>query len=158
MGARGPVPKRDAQRRRRNKPEVETTEAAGAEVVPVPKGSSKWHPVARRWFDALAESGQSRFYEPSDWATAELLAESMSRDLREQVVGVSKDGDVVKAVVPINGARLASYLKGCSLLLVTEGDRRRARLELGRAAPESAGGGGGGSVSWLDAARRTGAG
>lgn len=154
MGARGPVPKRDGQRRRRNKPEVETTEAPGAPEVAVPKGNSRWHPVARRWFDALAASGQSRFYEPSDWATAELLAESMSRDLREQVVGVTKDGDVVKATVPINGARLASYLKGCSLLLVTEGDRRRARLELGRPDPAAGSGDSGGAVSWLDAARR----
>lgn len=139
MGTRGPVPKRDSQRRRRNKPEVQATEADGAAEVAVPKGNARWHPVARRWFDALAVSGQSRFYEPSDWATAEVLAESMSRDLREGA--------------PINSGRLAAYLKGFSSLLATEGDRRRVRLELSR--PDADAGESGGSVSWLDAARRS---
>ena len=54
------------------------------------------HPAARRWFESLAESGQSAFYEPSDWATAYVLAETMSRELRPRVVGVTKDGDVIK--------------------------------------------------------------
>lgn len=154
MGERGPVPKRSSQRRRRNKPEdgVEVDQAQGAAKVPVPKANSKWHPIAKRWFEALAASGQSHFYEPSDWATAELLAEAISRELRPKVVGITEAGDPVKAETAITGSALQALLKGMSSLLVTEGDRRRARVELERPKPESEGGGGG--VAWLDDARR----
>lgn len=154
MGNRGPVPKRSSQRRRTNEPEGgPITQADGAVVVPVPAADESWHPVARAWFESLAGSGQSRFYEPSDWATAVLMAESMSRDLEEQVVGITDSGQVVKAKIPLKGASLSAYLRAMSVLLVTEGDRRRARVELSR--PDPVGhGDAGGAVSWLDAARR----
>lgn len=136
MGARGPVPKRSEQRRRVNKPAGgEITKAKGATVVPVPEPDEEWHPVARQWYDALARSGQSAFYEPSDWATAVLIAESMSRDLREQVVGITETGVVVRDVIPLKGASLSAYLKAFGNLLTTEGDRRRVSLELQRNAP-----------------------
>lgn len=131
--SRGPVPKREAQRRRQNEPEAPIDRAPGAAEVEVPKPNPKWHPIAKRWFESLARSGQSAFYEPSDWATAELIAESMSRDLKPQVVGIKEEtGEPVMATIPLKGASLAAYLKAFSVLLVTEGDRRRARLELER--------------------------
>jgi hypothetical protein len=131
--SRGPVPKRESQRRRQNEPEVPVEKADGAAEVPLPRPNPKWHPIAKRWFESLARSGQSAFYEPSDWATAELIAESMSRDLKPQVVGIKEEtGEPVMATIPLKGASLAAYLKAFSVLLVTEGDRRRARLELER--------------------------
>lgn len=136
-GAGGPPPKRSSQRRRTNTPAAgEPQHAWGAAVVKPPRVNGKWHPVAKRWFLALKESGQSQFYEPSDWAAAELIAESMSRDLRPQVVGITEDGKVVKDTIPLKGASLAGYLKAFAALLVTEGDRRRVRLELERPSPE----------------------
>ena len=120
--------------------------------MPVPKGNTKWHPIAKRWFESLARSGQAAFYEPSDWATAELLAEAISRELRPKVVGITAAGEVVKAEAALTGSALQALLKGMSSLLVTEGDRRRARVELERPKPEPEGGDGG--VSWLDDARR----
>lgn len=154
-GRGGPPPKRSSQRRRQNKPAGgEIDRAPGAAEVPVPKANSKWHPVAKRWFESLAASGQSVFYEPSDWATAELIAESMSRDLKPQVVGVNEDtGEPVMAVIPLKGASLAGYLKAFAALLVTEGDRRRARIELER--PKSGASEGAANVSWLNEARRS---
>jgi len=133
MAERGPVPKRSDQRRRRNKTEP-VAKAQGGGSKP-PPASSKWHPVARRWFQSLKKSGQSRFYEDSDWATAYLLAESISRELKPQPIGNTEDGDVIYASLPPKGASLAAWLKAMTSLLVTEGDRRRARLELA-AAPE----------------------
>lgn len=131
--SRGPVPKRSDQRRHREKPEVPIETAIGAAEVVVPDPDPDWHPIASRWFVSLAESGQSVFYEPSDWATAFLIAESMSRDLSPQFVGINeKSGEVEKDVIPLKGASLAAYLKAMSVLLVTEGDRRRARVELMR--------------------------
>jgi len=115
----------------------------------VPRVNSRWHPIAKRWFQALAASGQAQFYEPSDWAAAELLAESMSRDLRPQVVGITDSGKVVKESIPLKGASLAAYLKAFGSLLVTEGDRRRVRLELERPVPEG-GEEGGDNVTFLD--------
>lgn len=136
MAARGPVPKRATDRRRTNKPasgEQITQAPAGAKKVRVPRADSSWHRVARSWYQSLAKSGQSAFYEPSDWATAYLLAESLSRELNEQVVGFSAEQGIAWASVPLKGASLSAYLKAMSSLLVTEGDRRRARLELQRA-------------------------
>lgn len=119
LSAAGPVPKRTEQRRRRNKPEVAVERAEGAPAVPVPSADPEWHEIARDWFESLARSGQSRWYEPSDWATARYVAEAMSRNLSA--------GSKFSAVL------FASVLSGMSTLLATEGDRRRMRLELERA-------------------------
>lgn len=138
MGSRGPVPKRSNQRLgHRAKADVESvTSAPAAPSVGAPDADPSWHPVASRWFESLAQSGQSRFYEPSDWSTACLVAESMSRDLNPQFVGFAQTGrDTTEpefASIPLKGASLAAYLKAMSNLLVTEGDRRRAALELQR--------------------------
>lgn len=129
----GPPPKRAAERRRVNKPAAgEVTSAPGAPVVEVPPADEGWHPVARRWFDSLALSGQSRFYEPSDWGTAVTVAETLSRELKPQVVGTTEEGEPIWAEVPIRGASLNAILKAMTGLMVTEGDRRRSRLELER--------------------------
>lgn len=96
--------------------------------------------MARAWYESLAGSGQSVWYEPSDWATAVLVAESISRDLKPQVVGVHPEtGEPVWATIPLRGTSLAAYLKAFTALVVTEGDRRRARLELqrGQVEPDS---------------------
>jgi hypothetical protein len=135
----GPVPKRSTQRRRRNKPaggEIDRAEAAGSFTPP--KANSKWHPTAKIWFDSLAASGQARYYEPSDWALAIFLAEAMSRELKPQYVGTSETGDVIREVLPVKGASISALLKGMTSLLISEGDRRRMRLELERNGPAPA--------------------
>ena len=119
----GPPPNRSDQRRRVNKPEgVQVTKAPGAETVVPPDADRDWHPVATRWFDSLKTSGQSVFYEDSDWAAAYITAESMSREL--------STGE------PINASIFQGWLKAMGSLMVTEGDRRRARLELQRPSAE----------------------
>lgn len=133
MGDRGPVPKRTDQVRRRNVPETPVDTAPASLDVDVPEADENWHAIARQWYISLAASGQSIFYEPSDWATAYLIAESISRDLNPQFVAVTEQGEVVKEKIPMKGASLAAYLRAMSVLLATEGDRRRSRLELQRA-------------------------
>ena len=160
-GSRGPIGKQPEQRRRRNKPQ-ETTKARSTPKattnysrVPVPRVDSRWHPVAKRWYQALKGSAQAQFYEPSDWALAQVLAESISRELNPQkiVVGKGDNAKVVEISMPPRGASLAAWLKGMTALMVSEGDRRRLQLELQRPDPAAAGVEGGGSVSWLDDAR-----
>ncbi len=120
MGTRGPIGKRSEEimGHRSKEEKGSITKAPGAPVVTVPEPDEDWHPIARRWYEALAESGQSRFYEPSDWAAAAFAAEAMTRNLR-------------------GGERFSAQLftgvwSAMNDLLTTEGDRRRVRMELQR--------------------------
>lgn len=137
MGSRGPVPNRSDQRRRRNEPEVPITTAPGADDAEQPAPDEAWHLIARRIYDSLAESGQSHYYEPSDWAAAYLMCESISRDLQPQFVGFTDSGEVITESIPLKGASLSAYRAVMATLLMTEGDRRRASLELQRGGQEA---------------------
>jgi hypothetical protein len=133
MGERGPPPKRADKRRRHTKQEDKPDSVPVNGAVKPPPVNSDWHPIAKRWFKSLKDSGQSIYYEPSDWGMAYVLAESMSRDLNPQVVAVPEStGEPVFETVPMKGASLAAYLKGMTALLVSEADRRRAGVELTR--------------------------
>lgn len=151
-GAGGPPPKRSDQRRRTNSPGTQTAPAGDEPTIP--DADLEWHPVARMWFQSLACSGQSQFYEASDWATAYLIAEAMSRELNPQpiVIGRGESAEVEMHNLPPKGASLAAWLKAMTSLLVTEGDRRRLRLELERQGPAESEGGA--DVSELDEYRR----
>ena len=143
-GIPGPPPKKDAERRRRNKtPESgENLSAIPAEVVNVdellvgeveiPEPDEDWHPIARQMYESVMKSGQVLWMEPSDWSVLYLMCESISRDLKPQVIGITEDGEVKKAIIPLKGASLTSYLKGMSELMMLEGSRRKLRLELER--------------------------
>ena len=101
-------------------------------------GDDGWHPLAREWYRSLASSGQSQFYEASDWATAKVLAELLSKALQS--------GKVMAALVE-------RWQVGATELLTTEGARRRARIELEREADDD-GAQEAGDVSELDEYRR----
>lgn len=121
MGARGPVPKRSTERRRRNKASKPDIAPAVTATVDVPKANSRWHPIARRWYDSLAKSGQSQFFEPSDWTSAYLAAEMMSALVRQ----------------PRPSAQMfAALWSAMADLLTTEAARRRVRLEIDRGQPD----------------------
>jgi hypothetical protein len=131
----GPPPKRSDQRRRRNEPARPVVKPEGAGEVEVPRANSQWHPTAKRWYASLAASGQSVFFEPSDWAMAYVVAESISRELKPQAI-VTQSGKVVKVAQPPKAASLAAWLKAAGALMMTEGDRRRLGVELQRPQPD----------------------
>jgi len=109
---------------------VGTAGADDAAFTP-PDADPKWHTIAKRFYSSLSESHQSVFYQPSDWSAAWLIAETISRELKPKVVGVHPvTGRSVIAEQPITGAAMSAILKGMSGLLVTQGDRLRAGLEL----------------------------
>lgn len=117
MGTRGPVPKRSDQRRRENKPEIALATAAASRQARIPAASRDWHPLARDMYRSLKSSGQSAFFEPSDWQAARLAAEATSRMLKAERFS----------------AVLLSAVDGMwSRLLMTEADRRRLRIELAK--------------------------
>ena len=134
----GPVPKRSEERRRRNarteagaSTEVEKLEAPGS--VDAPEPDEDWHPIALGLYRSVEDSAFRRFYEPSDWMVLFLTCESLSRDLGEQFVGVNEaTGEVLKDTIPLKGASLTAYSRVFASLLLTDGERRRLRLEIDR--------------------------
>jgi hypothetical protein len=126
MGARGPIAKRSEERMgHRSKDEKDSItkapSAPPAELPDLPEPDPNWHEIATDWYLSLRESGQAQFYQPSDWAVARYAAELMSR-------GLSSDR-------PPNGQYVAALNSVMTALLTTEGDRRRARIELERKKP-----------------------
>lgn len=114
----GPVPKRSEERIRRNKPDVEITklEAQGAVRQPelmIPDA----HPFIVEFWEALGESAQSQYYEPSDWAYARWVLHFADG----QIKGSRPSAQMVQALNTSFGD-----------LLVSEGSRRRVRLEIER--------------------------
>lgn len=128
MGNRGPIPKRKTElngHRSRAELDGETvTTAAGADRVPVPAAARDWHPIAKRLWNAMKQSGQARFYEPSDWA----YAYSLMDDLSYYKNGSKRSGQM-----------LASIYSAMEKLLITEGDRRRVQIELSRPGDDAEG-------------------
>jgi hypothetical protein len=81
--------------------------------IPIPEANPSWHPTAQSWFRSLALSGQSDFYEASDWATAVFCAQIYDMFLR-----------TYKATL------LPSFVRLSERLGVTVIDRKRNRIEL----------------------------
>lgn len=148
MGARGPVPKRSNQRRRRNKESKPTkakakTPASKPNRIAPPRVNGQWHSIAKDWYRSLAESGQAQFFEPSDWQAARLVADELSRYLRSKK----------------RSAMMFSYIwTAMGDLLTTEATRRRLKLEIERELPEEDGDQEAAEIAKLDDYRRRAAG
>lgn len=118
MPITGPVPKRSDQRVRRNKPDVEidTIEAFGQVEIP-DLGLTNPHPVIRDLYESLKDSAQSRYYEPSDWQFARFTLHFANK--------------LIRSGKP-SGQMLATVSSMLTELLVSEGARRRVRIEVER--------------------------
>ena len=81
--------------------------------IVIPEANPGWLPVARSWYNSLKLSGQSDFYEASDWATAVAAAQSYDIFLRTY-----------------NAAILSSFVRLSERLGATISDRKRSRIEL----------------------------
>lgn len=140
----GPAPKRSAERRRTNTPAAGDPRVLDVDALPddlpfpikgavrAPQGDGDWHPLVQEMWESFHSSGSAMFWEPSDWMSAKLMCESLSRDLGEQVVGVTPLGEAIYAEIPLKGASLSAYSKLMGMLMLTEADRRRAGLEVKR--------------------------
>lgn len=119
MGDRGPIPNRSGDysradnEHRAGRPDVTKGEAKPATI---PEPDPDWHPIARMLWDAALESGQSDFYQSTDW----VFLYSVCEDLTHYK---SWDGKR-------NGQLLSTIYSALSELLITEGARRRVRIEL----------------------------
>jgi hypothetical protein len=121
VGIKGPIPKRSDQRHGHRTVEVEKVKAAprrGAAYV-APLAAGEWHPLAKRWWQGLRRSDQAvQYYQPSDWEHAYAWTQMWSEQLESGRP---------------SAMFLATWDSAMGRLLVTEGDRRRVRIELERA-------------------------
>lgn len=118
MGGRGPVPKRSDDRARRNATEIEITkiEVNGPAEQP-PLGLVEPHPIIVDLWESLSESAQSEFYEPSDWQFARFTLHFADNLIKQGRPSAQMFQGITSAL---------------SDLLVSEGSRRRLRMEVER--------------------------
>lgn len=128
--APGPVPRREAELARplhRRGAEQRRTTRGVARPAAIPDHDPEWHPIAIQLYLACQDSGQADFYQTSDWAMLWSLCEDLSQ---------------YKSQSRRSGQMLAAIYGQMNSLLITEGERRRVRIELDAPAadnPEKAG-------------------
>lgn len=123
----GPVPNRSddlSRKRDANRGDRPDLKAGTLRPVTIPHADPDWHPIARKMWDALKTSGQADFYQNSDWAFAYSLMDDLSMYKKPLL---SKDGVEYHKR---SGQMLQTIMTSLERLLVTEADRRRARVEL----------------------------
>lgn len=114
----GPVPEREqnlARPRSRKGGDQQAVTKGELRGVTVPHADPDWHPIARKLWDSLKTSGQADFYQNSDWAFAYSICDDLS---------------YYKGAGKRSGQMLQTIYTAMERLLVTEGDRRRVRIEL----------------------------
>lgn len=119
----GPIPARsDELSRERDANRGDRTPIRTGEMLPVtvPHADPDWHPIARKVWESLKSSGMRSFYQNSDWAIAYSLMDDLSHYKKSE---------------KRSSMQLAAIMQSLTALGLTEGDRRRMRVEL--ALPES---------------------
>ena len=127
MGVKGPIGKRDEERVRRNIPEnpTETVTMIGAVKIPELGDMSyegETHPLISEMYDSIKASAAVKYYEPTDWQFARLTLYTLNQEL----IASRHQGK------PVGAMKLTAINQMLSALLLTEGDRRRVRLEIER--------------------------
>lgn len=104
-----------------NRPDRPEVKYGELRPVKVKKADPKWHPIAKMIYESFRTSGQADYCQQSDWAYAWLLCDQIS--------------DFKTAAKP-SAMMFAAIQSGLHSLLITEADRRRARIELSRPVKE----------------------
>lgn len=116
--ARGPVPHREddlARPRSRRGSQAPAVTRGLARDARAPGPDPSWHPIASQLWEAVIASGQADFYQQSDYAVLYSLCDDLSHFKRS----AKRSAQMAQTIYSALGS-----------LLVTEGDRRRARIEL----------------------------
>lgn len=134
MGVRGPIGKRDEERVRRNIPEDPTVTVQMHGLVTIPELGDmshlgETHPLISEMYESIKQSASVKYYEPTDWQFARMTLYMLNQEL----IAAAHNGK------PVGAMKLTAINQMLSALLLTEGDRRRARLEIERAPAESNG-------------------
>lgn len=116
----GPIPNRSTDlSRERDADRADRPSLKKGEMLPVriPGPDGSWDSIALKLWYSLEESGQSKFYQQSDWAYAYIIVNELSEYLKSEGKGRS-------------AMRFQVIMQSLANLLVTEADRRRIRIEL----------------------------
>lgn len=114
----GPVPKRSSDRGRQPYDNViEKVQAFGVVSKPKLGLGNDVHPIITDFWDSIGESAQSRYYEPSDWQYLRVSLHFLNKLLNT--------GKPSAQMLTVVNQMLTD-------LLVSEGSRRRVRLEIER--------------------------
>lgn len=117
----GPIPKRSEERTRRNEPALGA--ARMGEMLPVKKPSAdraNWHKRALSYYESAEKSGQTAYWQQSDWETLKIAC-----DLLTNFYDAVDRGGRGSSMI------MENFLKIVGDLGMTEGSRRRdLRLEL----------------------------
>lgn len=114
---RGPVPAHSSELSRprdANRTDRPDLKKGVRQEVTIPAADPEWDHVATQLWEALQTSGQSDFYQDSDWAYAYMLMDDITQYRRGKR----------------SGQMAATIYSAMTALLITEADRRRARIEL----------------------------
>lgn len=137
MGATGPVPNRDqdlARDRNRNGRDIPEASHGLLQPVQIPDMDENWHPIAKMVYESARTSGQNEWYQNSDWAILWSLCEDLSH-YKSGSKGVDKlTGELYEKAR--SGQMLQTIMSTMTSLLLTEGERRRVRIELQKPEPE----------------------
>lgn len=120
----GPVPKPEAQRRRRNKPksygEAEPVKTTAAHAAP--ELGFDAHDLVQSLWQSLAGSVEGKFYSPADWQRARIEMHFLNELLTAGRTPGAQAWTAVQA--------------GLSALLISPADKRRIGIELQAAASD----------------------
>ena len=130
----GPIPRQEATlarpRERKGSNQQATTKGERRDVLwpPVP---SEWGSLARGLYEGARDSGQADFYQQSDVAYLMLVLEETNRYMEPYGTRLDPETGEMVAVYPKRSGQLFQALhSSMQSLLLTEGERRRARIEL----------------------------
>lgn len=123
----GPVPNRSENlarpRERKGGDQIPVTNGV-ARPVEWPEPDAGWHDIAKMVWDGAKNSGQADFYQQSDIALLYSLCDDLSFYKKPFTTRDGLEYD------KRSGQMLQTIMSSLASLLLTEGDRRRVRLEL----------------------------
>lgn len=114
----GPVPNRSSdlsRERDANRSDRPDLKKGTMRPVDIPEMDPEWHPLAKMVYQGMIDSGQADFFQASDWAYAHVVCEELSN---------------YKSQSRRSAQMFASLSSAMTNMLLTEADRRRARIEL----------------------------
>lgn len=129
----GPIPRPESElarpRARKGGDQQAVTKGTRRELH-WPDTPEHWGTLARDLYEGARDSGQEDFYQQSDVAYLTFVLEEMNRYMEPQTYVDKETGEAVTYTPKRSGQMFQALHSSMQALLLTEGDRRRVRVEL----------------------------
>ena len=129
----GPIPRPESElaRPRARKGSDQQAVAKGVRrEVEWPNAPSHWGQLCTDLYNGAMDSGQADFYQQSDIALMTVVLEELNRYMEPYGSRFDENGEVVYLYPKRSGQMFQALMSSFQSLLLTEGDRRRVRVEL----------------------------